>query len=96
MPNGGILPGCFTCKWVEREDDLQIDAYCRRHSMMVYSAVTTFCPDLSSDSTPRISDAPMARINLSQGLRAPNPILSWGRKGRRSIPGRVARERRGR
>jgi hypothetical protein len=56
MPNGGMLPSCLLCKWAERKNDLQTGVYCQHHSMMVYSAPTTFCPDLSNDSTPRISD----------------------------------------
>jgi hypothetical protein len=51
MPNGGMLPSCFTCKWTEKSKDFGEaiqHCYCTLHSLRIIGSPFVFCPDLST------------------------------------------------
>lgn len=52
MPNGGILPSCFVCKWAERNEsgNLIDPIECQRHGFVVWLANVHVCSDLTGEN----------------------------------------------
>jgi hypothetical protein len=46
MPNGGMLPCCHVCKWVEFSNNSE-EVFCRHHQIKIRHSLFTFCSNLS-------------------------------------------------
>ena len=55
MPNGGILPSCFVCKWAKRNESGEpFDPIeCQQHGFVVWSPSSHVCRNLSGSNDER-------------------------------------------
>ena len=50
MPNGGMMPCCWVCRWGISQSIQEPSVICERHHLTTYLPLATFCSELALQS----------------------------------------------
>jgi hypothetical protein len=50
MPNGGMKPCCWICRWGTLQDIQESSVICEQHHLTIYLPLATFCSELVMQS----------------------------------------------